>query len=111
MNEDYDVEFGPVRISCSGQRIVVDGYAFRGTIVPGQRFTFLSESIVNRTSDGYGPSSRRPLGVIDLRVVSITMYGQTVDSLSCGVSARLELEGTGGDHIKPNTVLSGFAAK
>ena len=55
MSENYNVEFGPVQITCSGEKVIVDGYTFRGTIVLGQRFTFLSKSLVDRTLDGYGP--------------------------------------------------------
>jgi hypothetical protein len=107
MNKDYDVEFGPKRVTCSGERVSVEGYVFRGTILPGQRFTFLSESLVNRTPEGYGPSSRRPIGEIDLTVESIYAYGRFIEELSSGVSGKLELIGTGGGQITPDMVLCG----
>jgi hypothetical protein len=107
MSEDYEVEFGPVRITCSGERVTLDGYAFRGTIVPGQRFTLLSESLMSRAPQGYGPSSRKPVGVIDLTVESIFAYGRLIEELSCGVSGRLELTAIGGAQIRPRMVLSG----
>ena len=93
----HEVEFLVVRVSPANGGLTLDGRCCRGTVALGQVFSVLSQVDLRQIPDGFsGPSSLKPVGSLCLRVESILLYGGLSDFLSQGVTARLELTGTGG---------------
>jgi hypothetical protein len=103
----HEIELIVGQITRSRGHITVDGRNCQGTIVPGMVFTVLSEVDFRKIPGGYaGPSSLIPIGVVDLSVESIWLYGRNWPVMETGMTGRLELVGTGSEQIKERMVIS-----
>lgn len=96
-------QFIVYEIQTDGLDIIVDGIVNEGEILLGTLFDSVSRSFVRFDKSVLEDSNAT--SVVDLTVARINCYYKEFDSLSCGVSGRLFLKGTGAENIVPDCVL------
>lgn len=100
------IEFGIVKFKISNDRAVIDGRCHYGPIPKGIIFNALYTIKAQLTSEGYGPSIRGEIIPVELKLLSIHLYGHYMEELHEGMTARLELEGTGVDKIQEGMAIA-----
>ncbi len=106
MTPQASIQFGIVHTGNSESYATVDGRCHEGPIHKGRVFTLLSKATIQKTPECYGPVTLHPFCEVELKIESIWAYGHQINELSPGMTARLELSGTGIDQIKPDLVLT-----
>jgi hypothetical protein len=106
MKSHNRIEFGISDFKSIGNKATIEGRCHSGPIVPGDIFTVISEMTVLTSPQTVGPTKLCHLAALSLRVDSIWAYGHQINELSQTMTARLELTGTGCEHLKAGLVLS-----
>jgi hypothetical protein len=104
--EHNKIEFGISKINLEGCRAIIEGRCHYGPIVCGSTFTEISAITVEMTKKMAGPATLHHLAQIEIKVDSIWAYGHQLKELSSGMTARIEISGTGFEHLKAGLVLS-----
>ena len=106
--DSHRFEFGiALPVTHSDQGVVIRGRNHEGAIQLGAMFTRA------RTLEFRGPLTGELVRVwsnerkVCLRVERITAYGHDLQELSPGMTAQLELTGSGGTSLSKNDVLDG----
>lgn len=106
MKQDDPIEFGITTVKLTESSVLVEGRCHRGPILLDSTFTVLSKMTVQTTTQSCGATELQHVAPVNLKVDSIWAYGHEIKELSQSMTARLELSGTGIEHLQPDLVLS-----
>ena len=104
--EHNKIEFGISKINLEGCKAIIEGRCHYGPIVCESIFTEISSMTVKMTKEIAEPATLHHLAQVEIKVAAIWAYGHQLEELSSGMTARLEIIGTGFEHLKVGFVLS-----
>lgn len=102
------IEFivGPLRYE--GERLFVAGRCAKDTLCVGDIFSCIYDYEPAKTLEDYAvPAIKRNIWPVSLLVKSIRAYGRALEELSSGMTAQVELSGSGTENLVLDRVLSG----
>ncbi len=85
----------------------VDGRIFNGTIHRDGKFTKIFKLVPKDMSNPYGPQRREAERDVDIKILSIMLYGNFVEELDAGYTAELEISGAESISLQQGDVLEG----
>jgi hypothetical protein len=91
----------------SGDRTVIKGRCLIGPIAVGAVFTQASTLVIHNLSGDQPKKIWSNKRQILLRVESIKAYSKDLDEIDEGLTALLELSGSGGGTLLPDDILQG----
>ena len=87
--------------------IIILGRCYSKSIAIGDRFNSVYQPLVKITEEEATLVSKLPKGRVDLCVKFIKLYGEDVDKVDYGLTAKIYLTGNG-DNLKEGLVLEGW---
>lgn len=101
----HEVTFGVHEILRKYGYLLVKGMCTRGRIAPGQLFTSLWDSCSTTSGGSFGVIFD-PIGSLQIKVITITMFGKQMEWVQAGDMCILKVDGEGMDGIGEGSVLS-----
>lgn len=106
-----NIEFSIDDCQSLEQRIYVLGRCLEDTIRVGDTFSSMFRPQINRDGGVISSSPDESSRVsINFRTVKIEAYKSSLEELSSGTTARIEISGDGVEHLQKGLVLSGRVA-